>query len=60
MRPVLRLCAWLVLVLGSWCPPRSKQKMELPSFAFRQELLDAVRDNQVLVVVGETGSGVCC
>ena len=29
----------------------------LPIFAYRQELLDVIRDNQVVVVVGETGSG---
>ena len=34
-----------------------KQKQELPSFAFRQDILDAVRANQILVMVGETGSG---
>ena len=34
-----------------------RQKKELPSFAYRQEFLDAVKANQILVVVGETGSG---
>ena len=29
----------------------------LPIFSYRQELLDVIRDNQVVVVVGETGSG---
>ena len=29
----------------------------LPIFAYRQQLLDVIRDNQVVVVVGETGSG---
>ncbi|CUM64971.1 uncharacterized protein PRCAT00002589001 [Priceomyces carsonii] len=32
-------------------------KQLLPVFSYRREFLDAVRDNQVLIVVGETGSG---
>lgn len=32
-------------------------RMKLPAFAYRDEFLAAVKDNQVLVVVGETGSG---
>ncbi|OLN95785.1 ATP-dependent RNA helicase DHX8 [Colletotrichum chlorophyti] len=34
-----------------------EQRESLPVFAFRQKFLDAVRDHQVLVVIGETGSG---
>eukprot|EP00937_MAST-01D_sp_MAST-1D-sp2_P004361 g4361.t1 len=33
------------------------KRATLPIFAYRDELMAAVRDNQVLVVVGETGSG---
>jgi len=33
------------------------QRESLPVFAFRDQLIQAVKDNQVLVVVGETGSG---
>jgi ATP-dependent RNA helicase DHX8/PRP22 len=34
-----------------------QQRESLPVFKFRQQLLDAVRDNQLLIVVGDTGSG---
>jgi ATP-dependent RNA helicase DHX8/PRP22 len=34
-----------------------EQREGLPVFKFRSQILDAVRDNQVLVLVGETGSG---
>jgi ATP-dependent RNA helicase DHX8/PRP22 len=34
-----------------------QQKESLPIFKFREQLIDAVRSNQVLVVIGETGSG---
>lgn len=34
-----------------------EQRESLPVFAMRQQLVDAVRDNQFLVIVGETGSG---
>jgi pre-mRNA-splicing factor ATP-dependent RNA helicase DHX16 len=33
------------------------QKEGLPMFTYRDELLAAIRDNQVIVVVAETGSG---
>lgn len=33
------------------------QRKSLPVFAYRTEFLEAVADNQVLVVIGETGSG---
>lgn len=32
-------------------------RKKLPAFAYREEFLAAVKDNQILVVVGETGSG---
>lgn len=32
-------------------------RKKLPVFAYREEFLAAVRDNKVLIVVGETGSG---
>jgi pre-mRNA-splicing factor ATP-dependent RNA helicase DHX38/PRP16 len=34
-----------------------EQREYLPAFAVREELLRVIRDNQVVVVVGETGSG---
>lgn len=34
-----------------------EQREYLPAFACREELLRAIRDNQVVIVVGETGSG---
>jgi ATP-dependent RNA helicase DHX8/PRP22 len=34
-----------------------EQRESLPIFKFRKQLLDAVRDNQLLIVVGDTGSG---
>ena len=34
-----------------------QQRESLPVFAFRKQLIDAVRENQILIVVGETGSG---
>ncbi len=34
-----------------------EQREYLPAFAVRQELLQVVRDNQVVIIVGETGSG---
>ncbi|KAI9764561.1 MAG: DEAH-box RNA helicase prp16 [Geoglossum simile] len=34
-----------------------EQREFLPAFAVREELLRVIRDNQVVVVVGETGSG---
>jgi HrpA-like RNA helicase len=33
------------------------QRKQLPIFAFRARLLEAIDANQVIVVVGETGSG---
>lgn len=34
-----------------------EQREYLPAFAVREELLRVIRDNQVIIVVGETGSG---
>ncbi|KAI0404604.1 P-loop containing nucleoside triphosphate hydrolase protein [Xylaria palmicola] len=34
-----------------------EQKQSLPVFAFREQLIKAVKENQILIVVGETGSG---
>ncbi|KAK3946365.1 P-loop containing nucleoside triphosphate hydrolase protein [Diplogelasinospora grovesii] len=34
-----------------------QQRETLPVFAFRSQLIEAVRQNQILIVVGETGSG---
>lgn len=37
----------------------SEQRAFLPVYTVRQDLLDIVRENQVTVIVGETGSGKC-
>ncbi|KAF4123003.1 ATP-dependent RNA helicase DHX8/PRP22 [Geosmithia morbida] len=34
-----------------------EQRESLPVFAFRNQLIEAVRENQMMIVVGETGSG---
>lgn len=34
-----------------------QQRESLPVFQFREQLIQAVKDNQILIVVGETGSG---
>ncbi|KOS20551.1 Pre-mRNA-splicing factor ATP-dependent RNA helicase prp22 [Escovopsis weberi] len=34
-----------------------EQRESLPVYAFRSQLISAVRENQILIVVGETGSG---
>ncbi|SPO29511.1 probable ATP dependent RNA helicase [Ustilago trichophora] len=34
-----------------------EQRQSLPIFKLRQQLVQAIRDNQVLIVVGDTGSG---
>lgn len=34
-----------------------EQRQYLPAFACREELLQVIRENQAVVVVGETGSG---
>ncbi|KAI9713138.1 MAG: DEAH-box ATP-dependent RNA helicase prp22 [Bogoriella megaspora] len=34
-----------------------QQRESLPVFAFRDQLIEAVRQHQILIVVGETGSG---
>lgn len=35
----------------------SEQRKQLPVYQLKDELLQAIRDNQILIVVGETGSG---
>ena len=35
----------------------AEQRQYLPVFAVRQELLKIVRENQIVIIVGETGSG---
>jgi len=37
--------------------PMKEQREGLPIFKLRNELLQAIHDNQVLIVIGETGSG---
>ncbi|CAL9731413.1 pre-mRNA-splicing factor ATP-dependent RNA helicase Prp22p [Monosporozyma unispora] len=37
--------------------PITKQRMSLPVFKMRDELVQAVKNNQFLIIVGETGSG---
>lgn len=37
--------------------PIKEQRESLPIFKLRNELLQAIHDNQVLIVIGETGSG---
>ena len=37
--------------------PISEQRKSLPVFKMRDDLIKAIRDNQFLVIVGETGSG---
>ncbi|KAJ5755186.1 ATP-dependent RNA helicase DHX8 [Penicillium manginii] len=34
-----------------------QQRESLPVYKFRKQLLDAVKDNQLMIVVGDTGSG---
>jgi hypothetical protein len=34
-----------------------EQREYLPAFAVREQLLNVIRDNQVIIVIGETGSG---
>ncbi|EOQ99253.1 Pre-mRNA-splicing factor ATP-dependent RNA helicase PRP16 [Wallemia ichthyophaga EXF-994] len=35
----------------------SQQRQYLPSFACREELMNTIRENQITIVIGETGSG---
>ena len=55
--PYLSSRRWVEIALTCLLCRCRRQKKELPSFAYRQEFLDAVKANQILVVVGETGSG---
>jgi HrpA-like RNA helicase len=34
-----------------------KVRENLPIYQYREELLNAIRENQILIVIGETGSG---
>ena len=34
-----------------------QQKESLPVYPYRDDLLKAIRDHQVIIMVGETGSG---
>lgn len=34
-----------------------EQRQSLPIYAFKEQLVKAVKDNQILIVIGETGSG---
>lgn len=34
-----------------------QQRQSLPIYAVRQDLINVIRDNQVVIIVGETGSG---
>ncbi|WJX71613.1 Putative pre-mRNA-splicing factor ATP-dependent RNA helicase dhx16 [Trifolium repens] len=34
-----------------------EERKKLPIYAFRDDFLEAVRDHQIIVIVGETGSG---
>ncbi|KAG8167717.1 hypothetical protein KVR01_003406 [Diaporthe batatas] len=34
-----------------------QQRESLPVFSFRSQLIQAIKDNQIMIVVGETGSG---
>jgi len=34
-----------------------EQRMSLPIYTLREELKEAIFDNRILVVIGETGSG---
>lgn len=34
-----------------------ESRAELPIYSRKQELLETIRDNQVIILVGETGSG---
>jgi pre-mRNA-splicing factor ATP-dependent RNA helicase DHX38/PRP16 len=38
----------------------AEQRQFLPAYGVRRELLDIVRENQITVIVGETGSGEYC
>lgn len=35
-----------------------EQRQSLPIFKLRDDLIKAVTDNQILIVIGETGSGI--
>ena len=35
----------------------AEERASLPIYPYRQQLLDAIREEQILIIVGETGSG---
>ncbi len=49
----------LVQAISDWAKSRTlqQQRQFLPVYDCREELLQVIRENQVVVVVGETGSG---
>jgi ATP-dependent RNA helicase DHX8/PRP22 len=61
----LEMPEWKKESLGKGAPsfgqrsslPMKEQRESLPIFKLRDQLLAAFRDNQILVVIGETGSG---
>lgn len=61
-RPELSFeCVLLTLfqAISDWAKSRTlqQQRQFLPVYDCREELLQVIRENQVVVVVGETGSG---
>lgn len=34
-----------------------QQRQSLPTFEYKQDLIDAIREYSILVIIGETGSG---
>ncbi len=49
----------LLQAISDWAKSRTlqQQRQFLPVYDCREELLQVIRENQVVVVVGETGSG---
>ena len=49
----------LLQAISDWAKSRTLQEQRrfLPVYDCRDELLQVIRENQVVVVVGETGSG---
>ena len=44
--------------LGWATRPLQEQRKELPIFQLRPQLMNAIQEHQILVIIGETGSGV--
>jgi pre-mRNA-splicing factor ATP-dependent RNA helicase DHX16 len=34
-----------------------QQRQSLPTFEYKEDLIDAIREHSILVIIGETGSG---